>query len=33
MTAGDYTVEFDISKSAYENWYHNEYKKSGGEYE
>ena len=25
VTAGDYTVEFEIPKEAYEEWYNNEY--------
>ena len=32
VTAGDYTVEFDISKESYNDWYDYVYKKSGGEF-
>lgn len=31
VTAGDYTVEFDIPKHNYYEWYNNMYKRSGGE--
>lgn len=31
MTAGDYTVEFDIPRSNYEQWYNRTYQQSGGE--
>ena len=31
MTAGDYSVEFEIPRSNYEQWYNREYQKSGGE--
>ena len=31
MTAGDYTVEFNISQEAYMEWYTGVYKRSGGE--
>jgi len=33
VTAGDYSVEIDIDKHAYEKWYNRTYKASGGEYE
>ena len=33
VTAGDYSVEFDIPANAYTNWYHGVYRASGGEYE
>lgn len=33
VTAGDYTLEFDIPATAYWNWYTNVYKASGGECE
>ena len=33
VTAGDYSVEFDIPKSAYKDWYEKIYKKPGGEFE
>ena len=33
VTAGDYSVEFDIPKKAYKDWYENIYKQSGGECE
>ena len=32
VTAGDYTVEFDIEKESYNDWYDYVYKKSGGEF-
>lgn len=32
VTAGDYTVEFEIPKHNYMEWYNNMYKRSGGEY-
>ena len=33
VTAGDYSVEIDIDKHAYEKWYNRTYKASGGEYD
>ena len=33
VTAGDYTVEFVIDQSSYENWKNIEYKRPGGAYE
>lgn len=33
VTAGDYTVEFPIEHSSYQNWKNNEYKRPGGPYE
>jgi hypothetical protein len=33
VTAGDYSLEFDIPAAAYLNWYNRVYKASGGEYE
>ena len=33
VTAGDYTLEFDIPASAYHNWYNRVYKAPGGEFE
>ena len=33
VTAGDYTVEFDIPAAAYRRWYEDVYKQSGGEYD
>lgn len=33
VTAGDYTLEFDIPAHAYRNWYETIYKGSGGEFE
>jgi len=33
VTAGDYSVEFDIPRENYENWYNTVYKKSAGEFE
>ena len=33
VTAGDYTVEFEIPATAYSQWYAKEYKKGGGEFE
>ena len=32
-TAGDYTVEFTIPESAYQQWYDNEYKQEGGDFD
>jgi len=29
ITAGDYTVEFKIPESAYQDWYENEFKTGG----
>ena len=31
VTAGDYSVEFEIPRTNYEQWYNREYQKSGGE--
>ena len=31
MTAGDYSVEFEIPRSNYEQWYNRVYQQSGGE--
>ena len=31
VTAGDYSVEFEIPRTNYEQWYNREYLKSGGE--
>lgn len=31
MTAGDYTVEFDIPRRNYEEWYNRTYLRAGGE--
>ena len=33
VTAGDYTVEFDIPAKAYQDWYDGAYKARGGEFE
>lgn len=33
VTAGDYTVEFDIPKESYSEWYDNMYKRRGGEFD
>lgn len=33
ITAGDYTVEFDINSDDYRQWYNNEYRKPGGDFE
>lgn len=32
VTAGDYTVEFDISADSYNDWYNNNYKSYYGDY-
>ena len=32
VTAGDYTVEFDIPAEAYQDWYNNTYKSYYGEF-
>ena len=31
VTAGDYTVEFEISEEGYRDWHQNSYEKRGGE--
>lgn len=31
VTAGDYSVELDISKDMYQHWYHTEFSKAGGD--
>ncbi len=33
ITAGDYTVEWEIMESTYRHWYDNIYKVSGGDFE
>ena len=33
ITAGDYTVELKIDADNYRQWYNNEYRKPGGDYE
>ena len=33
ITAGDYTAEMEIKKETYINWYDNQYKVPGGDYE
>ena len=31
VTAGDYSVELDISRDMYQHWYHTEFSKAGGD--
>jgi len=33
ITANDYTVEFKIGADNYRQWYNNEYRKPGGDFE